>query len=226
MAAVDNERFLDLDDQALELVNTLEALKAETESYAAASQRLGDALDGVVGVSAHVSQLITAIDDVVKSLREIGTPQLLNEQRSLARAMTEYRDELKHFTSSIDTRSTQLSANVNNALEQQADLLIGVRTDTSDASAAIIGLSTSLPQMIDQSMSINDQHQRERSEGVVRELALLGSSLDQDRQKTSAWVEEYRTASVRTTRLLWAVVPTVVLLFILEVVTFILVIGS
>ena len=72
------QQFLQAEEEASRLVEELTRLKQEIQHYSAASHSLDEAGARIGSLVDEVSKATTGVGDVIKTLREIGTPELLD----------------------------------------------------------------------------------------------------------------------------------------------------
>jgi hypothetical protein len=121
------EQFLETEQAASALLDELTQLKAQTRHYSAAAGALDDASRSLSEVAAHAAELVTTTRDVVVSMREIGTPQLLEKLVWLSARYEEQQGQLQEMhsavqsvtdgvasiSSTLDTVSQRLEASMN-----------------------------------------------------------------------------------------------------------------
>jgi hypothetical protein len=95
------EAFLQAEEDAHRLVEALARLKEEVDSYKTAREALDQAADGVSRLTARLGAISGELATVVETLRSIGTPELLQEQKELADEVVSLRQELAGSYKSI-----------------------------------------------------------------------------------------------------------------------------
>ena len=90
-----HERFLELEAQANQLVDSLEKLRTEAESYQTATGHLGE-VSGQIQVTLEGIQTATiAITEAAKKLNEIGTPEILSRLDAVETILQEIDQQSK-----------------------------------------------------------------------------------------------------------------------------------
>lgn len=88
------EEFLRAEDEAHRLVDQLSELKRETESYSTARIALQDAGSGIATLTDALAGAAQRLEEVVKTLRSIGTPELLRAQEATTVELASVRSAL------------------------------------------------------------------------------------------------------------------------------------
>jgi hypothetical protein len=91
MANEGADTFLRAEEQAHRLVEELSKLKRETESYNAARTSLQEAGSGIATFTDSVAGAAKGLQDLVVTLRSIGTPELLKAQETTATELASLR---------------------------------------------------------------------------------------------------------------------------------------
>jgi len=90
-----HERFLELEEQANQLVDSLAKLRAEAESYQTATGHLGE-VSGQIQITLEGIQAATiAITETAQKLNEIGTPEILSRLSSVETKLQEIDQQSK-----------------------------------------------------------------------------------------------------------------------------------
>jgi hypothetical protein len=77
------QQFLQAEEEASRLVEELARLKEEIQHYSDASHGLDEAVGHVGSLIGEVTKATGAVGNVIKTLREIGTPELLDRLDTL-----------------------------------------------------------------------------------------------------------------------------------------------
>ncbi|MBM4418572.1 MAG: hypothetical protein FJ033_09700, partial [Chloroflexi bacterium] len=103
--------FNQIEQQAADLVEKLTALRRETESYVGARAALDTAVAGISGVMEQLAAAASGLTTVSVTLREIGTPQILQTQDQLrihlAESVEEFRSQVDGLQTGLVTRLDQ-----------------------------------------------------------------------------------------------------------------------
>ena len=102
-------RFLELESQANQLVEKLEQLRSESESYQTASGHLEAVSERIQTVLDAMLAASQGITETIAGLKEIGTPEILAAQQLITSAVEGIGDSL--VTSSSELRSAVDAAN-------------------------------------------------------------------------------------------------------------------
>jgi CHASE3 domain sensor protein len=85
----ESEKFLEAEQSAQQLVETLTALKKETVSYKTSSQELDTTRQKLVGLIDSIENVAKDTHEIVKLIKSIGGPEILRSIESLTKRITE-----------------------------------------------------------------------------------------------------------------------------------------
>jgi hypothetical protein len=148
MAVRDNERFLDLEELASDLVAQLTALKAETESYAIAEKALGEASAGLIRFAAELATLGERVAATADALREIGTPQIIAEQANLSTQLSRQETQIIELASEVNGAVSTSASSLNRSIIAQTERV----TDLADRVDRMARHATESTSRINQSL--------------------------------------------------------------------------
>jgi len=97
-----NLRFLELERQAIELLSELEKLREETKNYSTAAISMDNAMSQLSSVTENLKELSMRFIEVIKTLHDMETPELLSKLQSL-------QEEIKVLKNEVQTRQVQSS---------------------------------------------------------------------------------------------------------------------
>lgn len=95
------QRFLEIEAQADELVKALENLKSEAENYQTSAERLDEVGASIKSTLEGMTVAVAAMKETAAKLNEIGTPEILASQDTLATAISEIDARLGGIESMI-----------------------------------------------------------------------------------------------------------------------------
>lgn len=104
------EQFLQLEDQAEKLVDELERLRKETESYATASRTLDEASGRLTVTAQALDRLTGDLGTFVKAMGEAGLPQVLAKLDEQGKVLTKLGLQLPAVVERQEEHSASLSA--------------------------------------------------------------------------------------------------------------------
>ena len=99
--------FLDLEQRTTEFLEELGKLREETSHYSKAASGLDSALTHFTAVSERLTDLSQELREVVKTLREIGTAEILESMWLLQKEVKDLREDFQQFN---NTTTAQLEA--------------------------------------------------------------------------------------------------------------------
>ena len=120
MTANKTDEFLRAEEEAHRLVEVLQSLSQEVQSYKSAHEALGEAAVGVGDLAKRSGAAASQIAEVVEALRVIGTPELLHGHETLTADLAATRQGLLEAVqrdadttrSSINTEMSQLREDI------------------------------------------------------------------------------------------------------------------
>lgn len=100
-------KFLDLEKQTTSVLEELENLQRETRHYSAAGEVLDKAMSQFTVVSEKLVDLTTGIQEVVETLKNIGTPEILANSQKV-------HEEVKYLASEVKTMRGEIMTHLKN----------------------------------------------------------------------------------------------------------------
>lgn len=100
------ERFLQLEEQANQLVDVLATLERETANYSTASGQLGDASGNLREVTVALREVTAGLTELIESANQVGTPAILDKQVELTGKLAELETHIAR-NSAVNTRQLQ-----------------------------------------------------------------------------------------------------------------------
>lgn len=107
----DVEKFLQAEESAEKLIQTLEKLQTEAKSYQGATNELGIARDKLLELIESTKDVVSNSYEVIKTLKDIGGPEIFERFTKLESKLDE---SAKSVENSLDERFTK----VENKLEE------------------------------------------------------------------------------------------------------------
>ena len=86
-------RFLDLEKQTASVLEELEKLQQETRHYSAAGEGLDNAVNQFTAVSQRLIGLTQGLHEMIETLKNIGTPELLANTQKVYEEVKTSREE-------------------------------------------------------------------------------------------------------------------------------------
>ena len=102
-------KFLDLEQRTTAFLEELEKLREETRHYSKAADGLDSALTQFSNVSERFGDLSNGLREVVETLKEIGTPELLKSSQALQEEVQHLREEVQSFHDESTTQLKRIS---------------------------------------------------------------------------------------------------------------------
>lgn len=102
------ESFLRAEEEANRLVEVLRRLKEETESHKTAREALDQAAAGVSELSTRCAEIAEQLGGLAKTLRSIGTPELLLGLEAVTKEVGTLQQDLNGTRRSIEDLANQL----------------------------------------------------------------------------------------------------------------------
>ena len=98
MEQQEGQRFLQAEETVEKLAQTLKQLQTEAASYAGARQELDSVRTRLLGLIDSTEQLTVASHGIIKVLREIGAPQIMDRLLRIENQSTEeFTAQSKHL---------------------------------------------------------------------------------------------------------------------------------
>ena len=125
-------KFLNLERQAELVLEELEKLRGETSNYSTAATGLETAINHISTVSDHLNELNGKIMDVIETLRNIGTPELLANSKAVQDEVRRLKTEIKGLH---EESNSVLTSNVD-VLRKEIKGLVGEVQSLKEQSSA------------------------------------------------------------------------------------------
>lgn len=129
------EKFLQAEETAVKLVETLKQLHTEATSYQTATKELDAVRQRLLNLIESTERVANGSQEVIKILKEIGGPEILNR---LAQVENELTEELAQ----VENKLTEEFAKQSKGMDKLKILIIV--TLASSITAVIIGIITLL----------------------------------------------------------------------------------
>lgn len=123
MATSDTEQFLRVEEEAHRLLDVLERLRAETQSYHAASTLVDSAAQAVQRLVSSLTDAAQQIASLREALQSISTSELLRTQEAVVDQVNHLRSELEQAQLTIAQTLDQSIAQASEKTAQQVDSL-------------------------------------------------------------------------------------------------------
>jgi len=114
------QNFLEIENAAIELIASLEAIKSETAHYSSASSSLDEARASFGPAAERFSALAVEFENLAKSFREIGMPALIESQVALGAAVDQKLGEIGKSFSLMESELSGLKIAVDDTSAQAA----------------------------------------------------------------------------------------------------------
>lgn len=110
----DVEKFLQAEESAEKLIQTLEKLQTEAKSYQGATSELGIARDKLLELIEATKDVVSNSYEVIKILKDIGGPEIFERFTKVENKLNE---DSKNMENSLDERFTKIE----NKLEETSN---------------------------------------------------------------------------------------------------------
>lgn len=110
----DVEKFLQAEESAEKLIQTLEKLQTEAKSYQGATNELGIARDKLLELIESTKDVVSNSYEVIKTLKDIGGPEIFKRFTKLEKKLD---GSTKSIENSLDERFTKIE----NKLEETSN---------------------------------------------------------------------------------------------------------
>lgn len=110
----DVEKFLQAEESAEKLIQTLEKLQTEAKSYKGATNELGIARDKLLELIESTKDVVSNSYEVIKTLKDIGGPEIFKRFTKLEKKLDGSK---KSIENSLDERFTKIE----NKLEETSN---------------------------------------------------------------------------------------------------------
>jgi len=115
------ERFLEAEEKAVDLVTQLDALKKEAMSYHDAASTLKDVHDALLKMLDEQEEIAFNLRNVIKTLLEIRTPEILENLDSLSeRTMEQITSSSSDILTKLDSHAVNTTKYLSSSLEENA----------------------------------------------------------------------------------------------------------
>ncbi len=105
----DVKNFLQAEESAEKLIQTLEKLQTEAKSYQGATNELGIARDKLLELIESTKDVVNNSYEVIKTLKDIGGPEIFERFTKLEHKLGE---SAKNMENSLDERFTKIENNI------------------------------------------------------------------------------------------------------------------
>jgi len=113
----DVEKFLQAEESAEKLIQTLEKLQTEAKSYQGATNELGIARDKLLELIGSTKDVVSNSYEVIKTLKDIGGPEIFERFTKLESKLDE---STKSIGNSLDEKFTKIENKLEEAFNKQS----------------------------------------------------------------------------------------------------------
>ena len=113
----DVEKFLQAEESAEKLIQTLEKLQTEAKSYQGATNELGIARDKLLELIESTKDVVSNSYEVIKTLKDIGGPEIFERFTKLENKLNE---SAKSIGNSLDEKFTKIENKLEEAFNKQS----------------------------------------------------------------------------------------------------------
>ena len=113
----DVERFLQAEESAEKLIQTLEKLQTEAKSYQGATNELGIARDKLLELIESTKDVVNNSYEVIKTLKDSGGPEIFERFTKLESKLDE---STKSIGNSLDEKFTKIENKLEEAFSKQS----------------------------------------------------------------------------------------------------------
>ena len=113
----DVEKFLQAEESAEKLIQTLEKLQTEAKSYQGATNELGIARDKLLELIESTKDVVSNSYEVIKTLKDIGGPEIFERFTKLENKLDE---SAKSIGNSLDEKFTKIENKLEEAFNKQS----------------------------------------------------------------------------------------------------------
>ena len=113
----DVEKFLQAEESAEKLIQTLEKLQTEAKSYQGATNELGIARDKLLELIESTKDVVSNSYEVIKTLKDIGGPEIFERLTKLESKLDE---SAKSIGNSLDEKFTKIENKLEEAFNKQS----------------------------------------------------------------------------------------------------------
>ena len=134
------EQFLTIEVTMQRLLDQLNQLREETESYSTAGQSLASATEHIDSLSGQLGSIASEVQNTAISLREIGTPEILESQDALKEqlaSLARYVDDLKNQTSTTQEVSARQQSSTIEAISKVDSLIQELSQSINQVSSTV-----------------------------------------------------------------------------------------
>ena len=111
------EKFLQAEESAEKLIQTLEKLQTEAKSYQGATNELGIARDKLLELIESTKDVVSNSYEVIKTLKDIGGPEIFERFTKLENKLDE---SLKSVENVLEERFTKIENKLEEAFKKQS----------------------------------------------------------------------------------------------------------
>jgi len=113
----DVEKFLQAEESAEKLIQTLEKLQTEAKSYQGATNELGIARDKLLELIESTKDVVNNSYEVIKTLKDIGGPEIFERFTKLEGKLDE---DSKNIESNLNEKFTKIENKLEEAFNKQS----------------------------------------------------------------------------------------------------------
>jgi len=113
----DVEKFLQAEESAEKLIQTLEKLQKEAKSYQGATNELGIARDKLLELIESTKDVVSNSYEVIKTLKDIGGPEIFERFTKLEGKLDE---SAKNIDNSLNEKFTKIENKLEEAFNKQS----------------------------------------------------------------------------------------------------------
>ena len=113
----DVEKFLQAEESAEKLIQTLEKLQTEAKSYQGATNELGIARDKLLELIESTKDVVNNSYEVIKTLKDIGGPEIFERFTKLESKLDE---STKSIGNSLDEKFTKIENKLEETFNKQS----------------------------------------------------------------------------------------------------------
>jgi chromosome segregation ATPase len=179
MATNGVEAFLAAEEEANRLVDELERLKVEIQSYAAAREAIDNAGTAVSRLASELTTAAGGLASVVETLRTIGTPELLRSQEAIAEQVASLREQVERANAAMTATASQMTGSATTFQNRLEQMDLAAAQNSEEMKRAVVALTGDIGQLraaLDDTI-VSRLGATEAAVSSVRRLVLTASAL-------------------------------------------------
>jgi hypothetical protein len=138
------QKFLEAEETAEKLVQSLEELHTEATAYDIALKELNGVRQDLVGLIDSTKQLASGSHEAIKTIRELGTPEILDRITSMQKTTseeitTQFSDIQGNFNENIKSQFSDIQNKFSEELSAKTNALGTLKTLVTIAVVGSIG---------------------------------------------------------------------------------------